>query len=93
MPVASWPSRGHGRPLKSFHLVRITRLLGNECIPCSRCDGKANVLLFNGDRMASASLLIFLCRGDLSSFLSSHPQMMDDLIDEIGFDEVRLMLD
>jgi hypothetical protein len=74
-------------------LVRITRLLGNESIPCSRCDHKANVLLFNGDRMASASLLIFLCRSDLSTFLRSHPPMMEALIEELGFDEVHLMLD
>ena len=53
----------------------------------------ANVLLFNGDRMASASLLIFLCRGDLSNFLRAHPAMMDQLIDELGFDEVHQMLD
>lgn len=80
----------------SVHLlrvVRITRLLGNESIPCSRCERKANVLLFNGDRMASASLLIFLCRGDLSTFLRTHPPMMEELIGELGFDEVHQMLD
>ena len=74
-------------------MVRLTRLHGNESIPCSRCELTANVLLFNGSKVASASQLMFFCREDFSLYLRDHPGVMEQLVESVGFDEVHLMLD
>jgi hypothetical protein len=74
-------------------LIRLTKLHGNESIHCSRCEHVASVLLFNGSKVASASQLMFFCRDDFSSYLRDHPGVIEQLLEDLGFDEVHLMLD
>lgn len=74
-------------------MVRLTKLHGNESIPCSRCDHPAAVLLFNGSKVASASQLIFLCREDLRVFLRKHPLVKESLIADFGATAAELALD
>jgi hypothetical protein len=72
---------------------RLTQLVGNEAIPCSRCAQPATVLLFDGERMATASLLMFFCKSDLSKYLRDHPKKFEELANEMGVPELCLLLD
>jgi len=62
-------------------------------IPCSRCERSADILLFDGDKVATASQLMFFCKQDLSKFLRDHPQLFDQLVLEFGTDDLHVMLD
>jgi hypothetical protein len=80
--------------IKSLALVaRLTKLHGNMVIPCSRCERNADLLLFDGDKVATASQLMFFCKQDLSKFLQSHPSLFDQLVLEFGTDDLHVMLD
>ena len=62
-------------------------------IPCSRCDRNADILLFDGDKVATASQLLFFCKTDLSQFLQKHPHLVAQLVLEFGPDELHPRLD
>ena len=62
-------------------------------IPCSRCDRNADILLFDGDKVATASQLLFFCKSDLSKFLQTHTHLFDQLVLEFGTEELHHMLD
>ena len=62
-------------------------------IPCSRCDRNADILLFDGDKVATASQLLFFCKSDLSRFLQAHTHLFDQLVLEFGTEELHHMLD
>lgn len=62
-------------------------------IPCSRCDRNADILLFDGEKVATASQLMFFCKGDLSKFLQTHTALFDQLVLEFGTEELHHMLD
>lgn len=85
-----------GRPpftsYNALTLARITELRGNQSIPCSRCDRPATVLLFDGDKLASASQLMFLCRDDLAGFLGAHPGFRQLLSEDVGEETLSHLL-
>jgi hypothetical protein len=62
-------------------------------IPCSRCERNADILLFDGEKVATASQLMFFCKNDLSKFLQKHTQLFDQLVLEFGTEELHHMLD
>jgi hypothetical protein len=74
-------------------LARLTKLHGNLVIPCSRCERAAEILLFDGDKVATASQVMFFCKEDLSKFLRNHPRLFDQLVLEFGTDDLHQMLD